>query len=114
MKVLIVEDNPPMRRVIRRVINGFADEIIECGDGRQAVDLYAAQLPDWVLMDIEMIETDGITATRRIIRSYPDAKIVIVTNYNDDALRRAATEAGASGYVLKEDLLSLQTFLATH
>ena len=111
MKVLIVEDNPPMRRVIRRVINGFADEILECGDGGQAFDLYAAQLPDWVLMDIEMPETDGITATRQIRRDYPDAKILIVTNYDDAGLRQAANEAGAVGFVLKDNLFALQSFL---
>ncbi|MDQ3713629.1 MAG: response regulator [Acidobacteriota bacterium] len=61
--------------------------------------------------DIELKETNGIAATRLITRDFPEAKIVIVTNYNDERLREAAAEAGARGYVLKENLLSLGAFL---
>ena len=111
MKILIVEDNQPMRRIIRRMVNDVADEFIECGDGAQAYLLYAAQLPDWVLMDIEMAEVDGITATRRIRADYPDAHILIVTNYDDAGLREAANQAGASGFILKDNLFALRTFL---
>ena len=62
-------------------------------------------------MDVQMGEVNGIEATRLIISDHPGAKIVIVTDYNDAALRRAAAEAGACGYVLKEDLLGLRQLL---
>lgn len=111
MKVLIVEDNAPMRRMIRRLVADLADEISECGDGAQAYALYAAQRPDWVLMDIEMAGVNGITATRQIRADYPDANIVIVTNHDDELLREEARRAGACDYVLKEDLLELRRLL---
>ena len=114
MKILIVEDNQPMRRIIRRVVTDVADEIIECGDGAQAFALYAEQLPDWVLMDVEMKGVDGITATRQIIAAYPQARIMIITDYNDDALRRAAYEAGACQYVVKENCLIFWIFCPKH
>ena len=111
MKVLIVEDNPAMRRVIRRTVAEVADEISECSDGAAACSLYDEVRPDWVLMDIEMGEVNGLLATRRITAAYPEARIVIVTNHNDQWIREAARQAGACGYVLKEDLLALRQML---
>ncbi len=73
-------------------------------DGAEALDAYHRCLPDWVLMDIEMEEVDGITATREILLSYPRARVVIVSKYADDQTREAARKAGACGYVLKENL----------
>jgi CheY-like chemotaxis protein len=111
MKVLIADDNAPMRQVIRRIINGLATEVSECGNGAEACALYAAQRPDWVLMDVEMPEVNGLTATERIRANFPEAHILIVTNYDDALLRAAATRAGADGYVLKENLLDLRQML---
>jgi len=58
-------------------------------------------------MDIRISEVDGIEATKRIKAADPEAKIVIVTDYDDDALRQAAIRAGACGYALKDNLLEL-------
>lgn len=113
MKLLIVEDNLAMRRMIRRLVADLADEISECGDGAEAVALYPALQPDWVLMDIEMQHLNGLAATRQIKADFPAARIVIVTNYNDATLREAAAQAGASGYVLKENLPEVRQLLQT-
>ena len=113
MRLLIVEDHPEMRRVIRRLISGIATEIVECDDGDEALATYTRTQPDWVLMDIEMARLDGITATRQIIEAFPDCRVIIVTNHNDESLRVAAREAGACGYVLKENLLDLRRLLKT-
>jgi len=111
MKVLIVEGNLSMRRMIRHVVAGVAGEISECDDGAVACSLYGELRPDWVLMDIELGQVNGITATRRIKAEYPEARVVIVTDYNDEKLREAAKVAGASAYVLKEDLFALLRIL---
>lgn len=108
MKLLIVEDNPEMRRMLRRILTGVADEVTECEDGNAAHAAYQQMQPDWVLMDIEMKTLDGIAATRQIVATWPDARVVIVTNHDHQALRTAAAEAGACGYVLKENLLELR------
>jgi DNA-binding NarL/FixJ family response regulator len=99
--------------MIRRFLGDLASEISETDDGESALDAYATFLPDWVLMDIEMKHTNGIVATERIRAAYPQANIVIVTNYDDDSLRERATAAGARGYVLKENLLALRSMLMT-
>jgi DNA-binding NarL/FixJ family response regulator len=75
------------------------------------VAAYTAHPPDCVLMDISMVPIDGITATRQIVQSFPTARIVIVTQYDDARLRAAAQGAGARGYVLKENLFEVRRFL---
>ena len=113
LKLLSVDDKAQVRSMIRRFLVDLAAEISETNDGESALDAYAAYLPDWVLMDIEMKHTNGIVATERIRAAYPQANIVIVTNYDDDCLRERATAAGARGYVLKENLLALRSMLLT-
>lgn len=110
--LLIVDDNQQMRRLIRSVVGDMAQAIAECTDGALALAAYAEQRPDWVLMDIRMHEMDGITATRGIKASYPEAHVCIVTDHDDSELRQAAREAGAEGYVVKENLLMLRQVLA--
>jgi DNA-binding NarL/FixJ family response regulator len=108
---MIVEDDAGVRRMLKMVMDTVADEFCECDNGAEALGLYRRQRPDWVLMDVQMARLDGIAATRAICASFPEAKIVIVTNYDDDHLRRAARAAGASGYLLKDNLLALRALL---
>jgi two-component system response regulator DegU len=111
MKILIVDDNSKMREMIRNFLQDLFEEIRECDDGIKALAFYANFHPDWVLMDWEMKEMDGLTATRQIIERFPEANILIVTQFDDVELRTAASDAGASGYVLKDDLQSLRHFI---
>jgi len=111
MKLLIVEDNLPMRRMIRRIVADLADEIDECGDGMEALDWCSAGCPDWVLLDIELPRLNGIAAAPQLKAPCPGSRILMVTNYDDATLREAARQAGASGYVLKDNLLELRQFL---
>lgn len=111
MKLLIVEDNLSVRRILKTMVASFADEILECADGDEAVTIYRAEKPDFVLMDIDLGETNGIATVRQIRAFDPNAKIVIVTNYDETDLRQAATKAGAIGFVVKEDLRPLDSIL---
>src|ERR1044071_1712865 len=113
MNILIVEDNITIRQLIRRFVGAATNQFFECEDGSQALEAYRRHQPDWVLMDVVMPGTDGITATREIHQAFPQAKIVIVTSYDDDDLRQAAAEAGACGYVLKENLIEVLTLIQT-
>jgi two-component system response regulator DegU len=108
---LIVEDNENMRRMIRSLVSEFAGDVYECADGAAALPAYAAYRPDWVLMDLKMKDVDGIAATNQITTAFPDAKVIIVTDYDDDDLRGASRRAGAGWYVNKENLLNLPQIL---
>lgn len=111
MNLLIVEDNARMRQMIKNVVFDLVDEISECDDGEDALALYSENHPDWVLMDIQMKNTNGLIATRQIKSTFADAKIVIVTNYDDVHFRESAQQAGAIDYVLKENLLDIRRIL---
>ncbi len=115
MKVLIVDDNKGIRRLLKRTVLETEDTstVLECGDGAEALACYAKNLPDVVLMDIRMPVMDGLEATRRIRTLHPCARVVIVTDYDDEDLRHAATEAGACGYSLKQNLADLIQVLHT-
>ncbi len=111
MTVLIVDDNPRFRELIRTVLAGLADDVTECSDGDEAVAAYSARRPDWVLMDLQMARVGGLEAVRRLLAADPDARVVVVTDYDDAHWRAAAIEAGARGYVLKDNLLDVRRLL---
>jgi two-component system, NarL family, response regulator DegU len=111
MKVLIADDNRNVRRLIQDYLPESVEEVFECGDGQEVCRLYEEHRPDWVLMDWEMPEIDGITAISRIIARYPQAKICMVTAYSDDALKKKAFRAGAKDFVLKDNLEDLEDVL---
>jgi CheY-like chemotaxis protein len=114
MKVLIVDDNQPVRLLLREYLPPSVNEVFECGDGSKAVALYRKHLPDWVLMDWEMPEMDGITATRAIIAEFPQAHICMVSAFDDADIRTAALSAGACEFVLKDNLSELEIILFTN
>ncbi len=111
MTVLIVDDSPQVRELIRTVLMGVVDEVYECADGDEAVAVYGARRPDWVLMDVKMARMGGLEATRRILAGDRTARVLIVTDYDDVHWRAAANEAGACGYVLKDNLLDVRRLL---
>ena len=110
MKIMLVEDNKKTREFIKQMLHknvSDIDEIIECDDGKEAIPLYEMNKPDWVLMDINIKTVDGLTATKDIISRHADAKIIMVTMYDEPEYRRLAEEMGACDYVLKDDLAKL-------
>ena len=112
MTILIVDDNPRMRRTIKSVVQDMTTHCFECADGREALAVYDRQRPDWVLLDIKLSQGDGLAATRLLRAADPAARIIIVTTYDDVSLRAAAREAGACAYVLKENLLTLRNLIS--
>jgi CheY-like chemotaxis protein len=109
--ILIVEDSPQMRRVLRALLGNGLTTCYECSDSGAALAAYQTYRPDWVLMDLKLAGADGLAVTAALRAADPAARIVIVTNYDDPALREAARQAGACGFVPKENLLELRAIL---
>ncbi|MEH7384465.1 response regulator transcription factor [Bacillus sp. JJ1521] len=103
IKVLFVDDHEMVRIGVSSYLSAQPDiEVVgEADDGKKAVELALELRPDIILMDLVMKEMDGIEATRRIIESWPEAKIIIVTSFIDDEKVYPALEAGATSYMLK-------------
>jgi DNA-binding NarL/FixJ family response regulator len=106
IRVLTVDDHPVVRAGVGALINDTSDlEVIaEAGDGEEAMLLYERHRPDVVVMDVRMPNVDGVQATRRIVASHPDARIVALTSYEGDADVYRALQAGARGFLLKASL----------
>lgn len=111
MTILIVDDNPSMRSVIRSLVEAPGDTIVECADGDEAVAAYGSLHPDWVLMDVAMKRMGGFDASAAILTADPQAKIVIVTQYDDAGCREKARRVGAGWYIAKERLHDLVPIL---
>ncbi len=111
MKLMIVDDNSAMRHMIRNMVAFPGDAVLECSDGPDAISAFPAMRPDVVLMDLQMPAMNGIQTTKRIKEEFPEANIIIVSNFNDQEFRDEAKEAGANSYFTKDDLIQLQQFI---
>ncbi|MDQ3021725.1 MAG: response regulator [Bacteroidota bacterium] len=111
MSLLIVEDNSPMREMLKSIFKFQFTQISECEDGDTALSSYEQSKPDWVFMDVEMKRVDGITASKQILKAYPDARIIILTNYDNAEIKKEAMSAGVYEYVIKENVLDILEIL---
>ncbi len=108
---MIVDDNAAMRLTIRRMLSGEGIAICECSDGAEAVERFPKLRPDWVLMDIKMKQVDGFQASKEILSEFPDAKIIMITQYDDPKLEEKAHAAGVMNFVLKEHLFDIEQII---
>lgn len=104
IRVLIADDHLVVREGLRTILEIQPDmELVgEASDGEEAVRLAAELKPDVILMDLRMPNMDGLAAIRAIRREQPDAAVVILTTYDDDAFIVQGLRAGAKGYLLKD------------
>src|SRR5690348_6277262 len=104
MRVLVVDDEELLREGLRMMLQAEADiEVVgEASNGADAIRLTNELDPDVVLMDIRMPDLDGIEATKRISRSSPRTRVLVLTTFDLDEYVYRALKAGASGFLLKD------------
>jgi DNA-binding NarL/FixJ family response regulator len=105
IRVLLVDDQALFVESLRTVIEHSADDIEIVGiarNGAQAVEAMAAAPANLVVMDVRMPVMDGVEATKRIREAHPDARIMMLTTFEDDEYVQEALEHGAAGYILKD------------
>lgn len=102
-RIIIVDDHPMMRQGLRALVASVPDlEVVgEAGDGDAACREARLVRPDVVVMDLNLPGTNGIEATRAIVASVPQTKVLVLTMFEDNESVFAAMRAGASGYIVK-------------
>lgn len=103
IRVMLVDDHDMLRSSLSVLFDTYEDLALvgEATNGTEAIELCGTILPDVVLMDLVMPETDGTTATRIIRERYPSTQVLVLTSFNDPDLVQSAIRAGAISYVLK-------------
>ncbi|HWD45463.1 MAG TPA: response regulator transcription factor [Actinomycetota bacterium] len=104
IRILLADDHPVVRDGLRGMLageDGF-EVVGEAASGAEAVAVCGRERPDVVLMDLQMPEMDGATATAEITARFPETRVLVLTTYDTDADILRAVEAGATGYLLKD------------
>lgn len=105
MRVVIVDDDYLVVNSLKTIVNASSIQVIDVGhDGKEAVDLYSIHKPDIILMDIRMENMNGIDASRKILELDSDAKILLITTFQDDEYISQAISLGCRGYILKQNI----------
>jgi DNA-binding NarL/FixJ family response regulator len=104
IRILLVDDQRLMREGLRILLELESDlEIVgEAENGKAALQAYAELQPDVALMDVRMPGMDGVEATWRLREHWPEARIIILTTFDDDEYVFEGLRAGAQGYLLKD------------
>src|SRR3954447_6070287 len=104
-RILIADDHEVVRKGLMALLQSQHDWQVcgEAGDGREAVDKAQQLKPDVVILDIGMPGLNGLKATRQILKSNPQARVLILTLHDSDQVVREVLNAGARGFLLKSD-----------
>lgn len=107
--VVIIDDDTLVTTSLKTILEAGGEvHVLATGnDGADAMQLYEKHKPDVLLMDIQMREVSGLDAAKELIREYPDAKILFLTTFSDDAYIVSALSCGAKGYLLKSEFHSI-------
>ena len=102
--VIIVDDHAVVRQGLRAYLDALPGFVVlaEAESGKEAVRLVGETIPDVVLMDLVMVEMDGVEATRQVKRVSPRTQVVVLTSYHQDEHIFPALQAGAISYILKD------------
>ena len=109
MKIVIADDDCLVAEALKTILEVNEDiEVQGLGaDGREAYELYRKYKPDVLLMDIRMKNMDGLEASEKILKEFPEADILLLTTFLDDEYIVKALQLGAKGYLLKQDYGSI-------
>ncbi|KXV77030.1 Fis family transcriptional regulator, partial [Acetobacter malorum] len=99
--VLVVDDEPAIRRLLRTALGSQAWRVIEARTGEMALNMAMEVVPDIVVLDLGLPDMDGVDVLRRLRSAHPTLPVVILSVRDDERGKVAALEAGADDYVTK-------------
>jgi len=100
ISILIVEDEPPIRRLLRNTLGVQSYRVVEAADGREGLAQLAAARPDLILLDLGLPDMDGLDFIREVRRGSP-VPIIVLSSRDDEKGKVAALDLGADDYVTK-------------
>ena len=108
IRLLIAEDHTIVRQGLSALLRSEPDiEVIgEASDGLEAVETANRLIPDIVLMDVGMRNLNGLDATRKIKKLFPQMKVLVLTMYDNEECIFQILKAGASGYLIKDSAMT--------
>ena len=103
-RIVIIDDHQLFREGVKRILDyePSFEVLAEGDDGNEAINLVETYNPDVVIMDINMPQTNGVEATKQLVRQFPKTKVIILSIHDDENYVTHALKTGASGYLLKE------------
>ncbi len=101
IRVLVVDDEPPIRRLLRTGLSTQGYEIIDATNGKTALQALAAEEPDVVILDLGLPDVSGHELLRRIRESYEALPVVVLSSRDDERGKVEALDIGADDYVTK-------------
>lgn len=110
---MIIDDSAEMRVFLRRLLRDVASEIIDYGDGLDAIADFKNERPDWSVVDVVMPTLDGLAVTSWIKSRYPETRVVVITQHDNPKLMSRAHAIGATTFLRKEDLTQLPALIAS-
>lgn len=106
--VMIIDDDPIVVESLSLIIENGGYEVIITGySAEEAIANYSIYKPDITLLDIRMQDKSGIDAASTILSEFPQAKILLVTTFEDSDFIQAALQLGCKGYILKQNIKSI-------
>ena len=108
IRIVLADDHPIVRAGVRETLKQIPGvEIVgEASDGREAIELVKSAHPDVVLLDISMPVLNGLEATERIIKAFPQVRVIILSRHENEEYYWRALKMGACGYVLKNAVVA--------
>lgn len=100
-KILIVDDSPMSRRVVRGILESAGHEVAEAADGLAALERYSLDKPDLVLLDLVMVGMYGLDVLQKLREIDRQARVIVATADVQSSTREMAEERGSVGFVSK-------------
>lgn len=103
LRLAIADDHTLFRRGVLEILKAYKEitVVADAGNGAELIEQIENNLPDIVMLDLEMPEMDGIATSRYLISKFPEVRILIVSMYGEEALVERLLEEGVHGYLLK-------------
>lgn len=103
LTLAIADDHNLFRKGVLELLKAFKEVVLvaDASNGAELLEKIEPNLPDVIVLDLEMPEMDGVATSRYLLSKYPDVKILVMSTYGDEALVDSLLEEGVKGYLLK-------------